>query len=131
MYLLFVFSSLIEWTELPFIWIHSMCCSYSCSSFKIRVARNFTFFWRVCIRNMLFCSLLCFLLWSDYIILNIYWFVSFVYQREAEFYEPSSLHGSNCCCFPSPCHTNDGRKCGWHYIGSCQRWREDHLVSAI
>lgn len=54
-----------------------------------------------------------------------------VCQREAEFYEPSALHGSNGCGFPSSCNTYNGRECGWHHVGSCQRWFQDHLVSAV
>jgi len=44
-----------------------------------------------------------------------------VWQREAEFYEPFTLHGSNGCGFPSACNTYNGRECGWHHVGSCQR----------
>jgi len=43
-----------------------------------------------------------------------------VWQREAEFYEPFALHGSNGCGFPSSCNTYNGRECGWHHVGSCQ-----------
>jgi hypothetical protein len=31
-------------TEFPFIWIHYMCCGYSCKSPKISTTRNFAFF---------------------------------------------------------------------------------------
>lgn len=75
MYLFFCFL-LIGWAELPFIWVHSMHCSYCRTGLKIRVTRNFAFFWRVCIRNMLFTSLLLLSSVVGLYILNSYWYPS-------------------------------------------------------
>lgn len=65
-------SLLTGWTKLPFVWVHNMCCSYSGTSSKNSVTRNFAFIWRVCMSSMIFTSLICFLLLSSYII-NGYW----------------------------------------------------------
>lgn len=106
---------ILGWTEFPFIWIHCMCCGYSCRSSKISTTRNFAIFRSVRIKKLISYKTELFL-WFSSCIFELDWHLSCVYQREAEFDESPSLHGSNGCSFPSPCHTYNGRKCGWHEL---------------